>query len=174
MARKVTKRLRDHVQSEVSPLIEVFLITLYHEDLSEPIRVSSDPTERVGSDAYNVYYGTISQGRIFYYAGFEACMLNDEDGAAPQTQISIARIPQVVEAIESMGPGPLTADIELVLADTPDIIEVSMLSLELVNPEYGEEAVTATISRDLLFSEPYPGRTFIPQHFPYLFGARGT
>ena len=175
MARSVSSKARKHVQSEISPLVQVFLITIYHEDLSEPIRVSSDPTTRLGSDEINVFYGTVSNGRTFYYAGFDACIANDEDGAAPQVQISIPNADRsMITAIESMGSGPVTVDIELVFADTPDTIEVALTGMELTEITYDESTISGTISRDLLFDEPYPYRSFTPKDWPFLFSTRTT
>lgn len=173
MARKVSPKARKHVQAEIDPLVKVFLITINHKDLTEPIRVSSDPTERVGSDEVNIFYGTVSNGRIFYYAGFDASLANDEDGAAPQVQITIPNADRtMVEAIEQMGPGPVSVDIELVFADTPDNIEISMKGMELTEITYDETSISGTISRDLLFDEPYPYRSFTPSHYPFLFSTR--
>ena len=175
MARAITKRARKHVQSEIDPLVKVFLITINHEDLTEPIRVSSDPTVRLGSDSENIIYGTISQGRTFYYAGFSANLANDEDGSAPQVEISIPNASRhMVEAIESMGAGPVSVDIELVFADTPDIIEVQLLGMELSDITYDESTITGIVSRDLLFQEPYPFRSCTPQEYPFLFATRST
>lgn len=175
MARKISKKVRTHVQSEVDSLVKVFLITIKHEDLSEPIRVSSDPTERISADAKNVIYGTVSQGRTFYYAGFEAALANDEDGSAPQVEISIPNVHRsMVEAIERMGSGPVSVDIELVFADSPDNIEVKLSNMELSNITYDESVISGTVSRDLLFEEPYPFRAFTPRDYPFLFSSRRT
>lgn len=175
MARKVSKKAREHVQAEVDPLVKVFLITLYHEDLQEPIRVSSDPTERLGSDEINVIYGTRSNGYEYMYAGFDACFANDEDGSPPQVQISIPNADRsIIEAIESMGPGPVTVDIQLVFADTPDIVEVALTGMELSDITYDESAISGIVSRDLLFQEPFPFRSFTPNEWPFLFVNRSS
>ena len=173
MARKVSARARKHVQAEIDPLIKVFLITINHKDLLEPIRVSSDPTERVGSDEYNIIYGTVSRGMTFLYAGFEANLATDEEGAAPQVQVSIPNADRsIVEAIESMGPGPVSVDIEVVFADTPDEVEIALKGMEMTEITYDESVISGIISRDLLFDEPYPYRSFTPQHYPFLFSTR--
>lgn len=175
MARTVSKKVRKHVQAETDPLVKVFLITIRHKDLSEPIRVSSDPAERVDADSINVIYGTVSRGLTFYYAGFDASLLNDEEGAAPQTQITLPNADRaIIEAIESMGPGPVAVDIELVFADTPDIVEVGLYDMELSKITYDESTVSGTVSRDLLFQEPYPCKSFTPQDYPFLFSSRRT
>lgn len=170
MARTVSSKLRKNVQAEVDPLVKVFLITIYHEDLITPIRVSSDPTERIESDTTNVIYGTRSNGNIYYYAGFDCCLANDEDGAAPQVQISIPNADRsMVDAIESMGAGPVTVDIQLVFADTPDVVEIALTGMELSDITYDETSISGIISRDLLFSEPMPYRSFTPDEWPFLF-----
>lgn len=175
MARTVSSKVRKHVQSEIDPLVKVFLITIRHKDLAEPIRVSSDPTERVDADSINVIYGTVSRGMTFFYAGFEAALVSDEEGAAPQTQLSLPNADRkLVEAIESMGPGPVAVDIELVFADTPDVVEVGLYDMELSKITYDESTISGIVSRDLLFQEPYPCRSFIPPHYPFLFSSRRT
>lgn len=175
MARKISSKARKHAQAEIDPLVKVFLITINHKDLSEPIRVSSDPTEQVWSDEYNVFYGTVSRGMTFLYAGFEASLVNDEDGAAPQAQISIPNADRkIVEAVESMGPGPVLVDLEIVFADTPDEVEIALKGMEMTEITYDENTVSGIISRDLLFDEPYPYRSFTPQDYPFLFSTRAS
>lgn len=169
--RKVSKKLRKHVQSEVSTSVQVALLTLKHESLSEPIRASSDPTERVGKTAENIIYGTRSRGNVYYYVGFDYTMPNDEDGASPQVSITLNYVTRdVIEAIESMGTGPVTVDMEICFADSPDVVEIGIYGMQLTDITYDHSTVTGTISRDLLFQEPYPFRSFIPYHYPYLFG----
>jgi hypothetical protein len=175
MSRKVTKRMRKHVQEEVDPLVKVFLITLHHEDLATPIRASSDATQRFEdeSDEINVIYGTISNGLKYYYTGFDASLANDEDGAAPQVQVTMPNASRVIiEAIESMGAGPVTVDLQLVFADTPDVVELELNDMEMSDITYDETSISGVISRDLLFNEPFPFRSFTPKDYPFLFSTR--
>lgn len=161
--------------SEDSPLIKVFLLTINHRDLEEPIRVSSDATVRLRETQENVIYGTISNGIEYLYAGFEAALLNDETGAIPQVQITIPNAHRsIIEAIESMGSGPVSVGLQLVFADTPDVVEMDIKGLELSQITYDETSITGTISRDLLFNEPFPTRSFTPQEWPFLFQTRVT
>ncbi len=174
MPRRVSQRARTSFSSEVSSLVKVFLLTIYHKDLSEPIRVSSDATVRLDEeDQVNVIYGTISNGKRYMYAGFEAALLNDESGTIPQVQISIPNAHRdIIAAIESMGSGPVKVDLQMVFADTPNEVEVEMLGLELTKITYNETVISGVISRDLLFNEPFPCKTFTPQEWPFLFLSR--
>lgn len=175
MSRKISKRARTSVMSEDSPLIKVFLITIYHRDLEEPIRVSSDPTVRLSETQEAVIYGTISNGKKYLYAGFEAALLNDESGAIPQVQVTIPNAHRsIIEAIESMGSGPVKVDLQLVFADTPDIVEIDIKGLEMSQITYDESSITGILSRDMLFSEPFPSRSFTPDEWPFLFLTRVT
>lgn len=175
MARRVTTKLRQSVMEEVSPFVLVFLLTISHRDLTEPIRVSSDATVRLRETQETVVYGTISNGKEYLYAGFEAALLEDKASSIPQVQISIPNAHRsIIEAIESMGSGPVACDLQLVYADTPDVVEIDVKGLELTQITYDETSITATISRDLLFNEPFPARTFTPAEWPFLFLTRTT
>jgi len=99
----------------------------------------------------------------FYYAGFEANLANDEDGAAPQVQVSIPNADRSIV---------VSVDIEVVFADTPDEVEIALKGMEMTEITYDESVISGIISRDLLFDEPYPYRSFTPQHFPFLFSTR--
>lgn len=172
MARTTTRKMRRHVQEEVDALVKVFLITIYHKDLETPIRASSDATQRLEeySDEINVIYGTVSNGNTYFYTGFDASLANDEDGAAPQVQITMPNADRkIIEAIESMGSGLVTVDLQIVFADTPDIVELEIKGMEMSDITYDESTISGIISRDLLFSEPFPCRSFTPQDFPYIF-----
>ena len=161
--------------SEDSPLVKVFLLTIYHKDLEVPIRVSSDATVRLREEQENVIYGTVSNGVEYLYAGFDAALLNDESGSVPQVQITIPNAHRsIIEAIESMGSGPVEVDLKLVFADTPDITELEITGLEMGRITYDEMSITGTISRDMLFNEPFPSRSFTPQEWPFLFLTRTT
>lgn len=158
------------MQSEVSTSVQVALLTIKHESLSEPIRVSSDPTERVAKTEENIIYGTKSRGNTYYYVGFDYSLPNDEDGAAPQVTLSLSYVTRdVIEAIEKMGTGPVSVDMEICFADTPDTVEIGIYDMQLSDITYDQTSISGTISRDLLFQEPYPFRSFIPQHYPFLF-----
>ena len=168
--RKVSKKLRKHVQAEVSSQIQVCLLTIKHEDLTEPVHVSSDATVRVAKTAENVVYGTISRGKTYYYAGFGYSLPNDEDGSAPQVIITISYVTHdIIKAIENMGSGLVSVDMEICFADTPDIVEIGIYDMNVADIKYDSTSASFTISRDMLFQEPYPVRTFIPLHYPYLF-----
>lgn len=173
MSRRVTARARRSFMSEDSPLIKVFLLTIEHRSLSTPIYVSSDATVVLWEDSTNIIYGTISNGIQYLYAGFQCELLSDENGAIPQAQLTIPNAHRsIIESIERMGSGPVSCSLKLVFADTPDIIETEVNGLEISKITYDETTITGVLSRDMMFSEPYPSRSFNPQDYPFLFLTR--
>lgn len=173
MARRISQRARESFMSETSPLVKVFLLTLRHRSLAEPIYISSDPTVMLWEEPSNIVYGTISNGVEYLYAGFECSLLNDENGSIPQAQVTIPNAHRsIIESIERMGSGAVEVNIKLVMADTPDVIEMEVDNLTLSKITYDETSITGTLSRDMLYNEPYPSRSFTPQCYPYLFLSR--
>lgn len=173
MARTISKRARTSFMSEESPLVKVFLLTLTHRTLPVPIYLSSDPTVLLWEEPTNLVYGTISRGIEYLYAGFQCNLLNDEQGAIPQAQLTIPNAHRsIIEAIERMGSGTVDCNIKLVFADTPDIIEYEVFNLTISKITYDETTITGVLSRDMLYNEPWPARSFTPQEYPFLFLTR--
>lgn len=173
MSRNVSAKTARSVLSETSELVKVFLLTIDHRTLNEPVYLSSDPTVKLYEVNGSIVYGTVSRGITYIYAGFQAALLSDETGAIPQVQISIPNAHRaIIEAIERMGSGPVDIGMQLVFADTPNTIEADIQGLSLTHITYDESSITGTISREMLFNEPFPSRSFTPQEWPYLFFTR--
>jgi hypothetical protein len=60
-------------------------------------------------------------------------------------------------------------DIELVLASSPDVVEVSFPGFLMSGISYNANQVTAELSVETLTLEPFPANTFTPSYFPGLF-----
>lgn len=173
MARPISKRGRQSFMSEESELIKVFLLTLTHRSLPTPIYVSSDPTVVLWEEIHNIIYGTVSNGIQYLYTGFQCSLLNDEQGSIPQAQLTIPNAHRsIIESIEKMGSGAVNANIKLVFADTPDVIEYEIDNLTVSKITYDETTITGVLSRDMLYNEPWPARSFTPQEYPFLFLSR--
>jgi hypothetical protein len=153
--------------------VPVLLLTLEHAQLATPIRISSDPTERVAWDDYDVHYGTVSRGETFVFYPFSLALPTDEEDGAPRTQITLDNVSrELTEAIEGLDPrSPVSVTLEVVLASAPDTVEVSYPDFQLMNANYDAWTITGEITMDVLFGEPVPCHTIIPSWFPGVFNA---
>jgi hypothetical protein len=116
-----------------------------------------------------VTYGVISKGRLFEQGGFSVVLSDDSEGTVPSVQISIPNVSRdIINSIELLKNEPVKVDIELIFAEDPDDILMSLTDFDMTNITYNDDAITGTISRELLFTEPMPQHRFAPVYFPFL------
>src|SRR5690606_26781497 len=100
------------------------LLTLDHENLSAPVRVSSDAVD------------TESRGEVFVAFPFSLSLPDDEDGRSPRARLVIDNVDrQVVQAVRALSSAP-TLLIEVVRAADPDTVEARFADFRLVNVAY--------------------------------------
>lgn len=132
----------------------LILITIDHDDLASPIRVTSDGVN------------TTSNGNTFIAFPFEIHMPDDTDKGVPSASISIDSVDRsVVEAIRTID-SPASVTIQYVLASDPDTIEAEASMLELVDTEWDRVKVTGTISYENFDNDAFPAKVYNPKEFP--------
>lgn len=147
----------------------ILLITLSHETLSDPIRVSSDPTVRLSETVDDVIYGTVSRGVDYPFLPFQITLPGDFEDSAPRSQISIDNVSrELVAAIRSIY-SPPQVTMELVMASSVDFVEATFPDFDLSDIDGDSMVISGTLSVDLLVSEPFPSGVFTPGQFPGMF-----
>lgn len=132
----------------------LLLITIDHDDLASPIRVTSDGVD------------TTSNGNTFTAFPFQINLLDDTDTGAPTANLTIDNIDRtVVDAIRSIDT-PAAVTIQIVLASSPDTVEASMSMLELINTEWDRLKVTGTLSYESFDNDAFPAKVYNPKEFP--------
>lgn len=135
----------------------LILLSLAHEDLVEPIRVTSDAVE------------TVSLGRIFTPYPFDLFLPDEKDNQSPRARLRLDNISrEIVAAIRSISTSP-TVLMEIVRAQDPDAIEASFPDFRFTNVTYDALTVEGDLSIEDFTAEPYPARVFSPGDFPGLF-----
>lgn len=169
MARKISDSLRNSIVAQESADVKIFLITLTQDGLDEPIRVCSQGTQRVEETMERVSYGVISNGITYEQAGFSIVLSEDSDGAIPTVQVSIPNASRdIITAIEKLDNKPVRVSIDMILADNPDDVVMSLVDFDMTNIKYDDDVISGTITRELLFQEPVPCHRFTPTAFPFL------
>lgn len=137
---------------------EVFLIILDidHPALADPIRVVNN-SENI-----------VSNGNTYVAFPFEI-RLPDEAEDQPRVTLTIDNVDRViVDTIRSLTTAP-TVSISVILASSPNDIEVGPFVMTLREVTYDVMTVQGELTFDDVLNEPFPGDSFIPAHYPGLF-----
>ena len=151
----------------------IALITIDHDDLTTPIRISTDPTQRLTGEGYTtdteVVYGTVSRGETFVFFPVRLKLPDDTDEGPGEMQIEIDNIHrELVATIRSIFT-PAEMTVELVLDNALDTVEAQWPAFQLTNLKYDANVITGTLSLELEDREPFPAGSFTPSYFAGLF-----
>lgn len=156
----VSNNFRTAANAQESDGIYLMLVTIAHDDLLEPIRVTSDTVE------------TISRGDTFIAFHFDLDLPTNTEGGVSTAKLNISNVDRrIVQALRDITPGsnPPTVLIEVVMADDPETLEMALPGFELVSAKYKRINVEGDVSQESFFQEPWPKDTFTPANFPGMF-----
>jgi len=167
MSRSVSLTFREAMNAQETGEVVIVLMTITHPSYPTPLRLSSDPTERLSETPLR--YGTISRGETYLFCPFSTSLPDDVDERAPTARFMLQNVSRdLVEVVRSIS-SPAKAKIEVVLASSPDAVEIEYPEFDVKNASYNANIMTLELSIDALTDEPYPAGTFSPAGFPGLF-----
>jgi hypothetical protein len=152
----------------------VALFIIEHSLLDAPIRLSTDPTERVSIDP--LMYGTRSgwmgsdpatEPYLFVLASTEVPS-DKEDAPAAATLVLENVNNDIAVLLRSFG-DLATIHMAVVLAASPDVIEVEYRNLKIISANGTAAQVSLSISRTPIEDEATPMDRFTKDRFPGLF-----
>jgi hypothetical protein len=133
--------VRAALQDQHTAEIEVALVTFTHASLAEPIRVSSDNTERLSMDPLR--YGTVSDGETYEFILMSAIIPDDQKESLPRTSLMLSNIDaSLIALMRSFTTPPASAEIALVLASAPDTVFQRFTNMTVTRVNYDESTVT--------------------------------
>lgn len=171
--RRLSLNARLAHDDQVSSEIEIALFVVTHPELSAPIRLSTDNTERLSDDP--LIYGTrsawaganpISEPYLWIIA---SAVLPDEAEDAPASaQVVIENLDaRMVETLRSFTT-PATVRMAVVLASSPDLVEAEWTGLTITRANVTSGDITLSLSRDEVELEPFPSGRMTRHRFPGL------
>lgn len=169
--RRVSLNARVAQDATASDEVEVILFKITHDDLEEPIRLSTDPTERLSIEPLS--YGTRStwltdDGSPFLFCLLSAMLPDDQDDQPQAASVVIEAVDRDIAMLLRSTTKRATVDMAVVLASSPDLVEGEWRGLELITAEGDSGEIRLTISRDPITSEPYPARRMTRNVMPGL------
>lgn len=157
MSRTPTLAARAALNTQETGEAFLVLLTLSHESLAEPLRVTSDAVE------------THSRGETFHPFPFALTLPDDGEGKSPEARLVIDNIDrQIVQAVRALPSAP-AALIEIVRAADPDTVEAHFADFRLTGVTYDSRVVEGVLGIEDFTAEPFPAAVFSPSLFPGLF-----
>ncbi len=167
----VSLNFRQAAYAQETGRVPIALITFTHDDLTDPIRISCDPTERIHglTTDEEVVYGTVSNGNDYIFLPVRLKLPDDTDEGPGEMQIEIDNIHRDLTATIRGIHTPVTCNVSIVMDNALDTVELSWPEFRMVGIQYTAATISATLQMELLEREPYPAGSFTPSHFPGLF-----
>lgn len=144
----------------------IVLLTIDHPTFTQPMRVSSDPTELLPDAGVR---GTISRGDEFMFLPFNIELPQEDDTGAYRASLSVDNVSREIVAAVRRANSALSVKIEIVLSSTPNTVEVSVPDFRLEKVNYDAMTVSGELSIEYYELEPFPSRRFTPSDYPGLF-----
>jgi hypothetical protein len=168
MPRTLSLTMRSAANAAQSLVTPVVFVTITHADLDAPVRLSSDPTERLSSDPLR--YGTRHLGDIYDFVLMSALLPDDKEGALPVVTLAFENVAANMASVARAVLTPATVDLKVVLASSPDSIEEQYLGLQAAHVVYDKGRITLDITRETIFTRrPWPAGRMTQARFPGLF-----
>lgn len=170
--RRVSLNARTAFDAQQTGEVEVALFQFDIPD-DEPVRLSTDPTSRISGDP--LIYGTRSswmganpatEPYLFVLASAEVPG-DQEDAPAAATLVLENVDNDIAQTLRSIT-RPITVQIAVVMASSPDLVEVEYQSLLMISAEGDAGEVAIQISRQPIEEEYAPTDRMTPDRFPGL------
>ena len=167
MSRTTSANFRSAAFSNETDEVVICLLTITHAEMAEPLRLSSDPTQRISENP--LAYATVSRGETFVFLPFEFTLPADQDDVPPRVSLNLANADRALIGLLRTISSPLQIKVEVVLASSPDEVEVDLPIMQLSEIDYDAQGVRANLVIDGMQTEPFPSGQFDRGRFPGLF-----
>lgn len=156
MARTLSSAAVASIHAQETGEVWLVLLTITHADLATPIRVVNNNED------------ITSRGNIYQAFPFEVAFPNQDPESPPKAQLRFDNVERTaVNTIRSIS-SPPSVTLEVVLASSPNTVEVSFPNLTLRNVRYDALIIEGDLLFEQLYSEPITYQ-MTPNRFPGLF-----
>ena len=171
MSRVIVADFLKDLYAQETGVVPILLVTITHEQLPEPIRLSTDPTQRIPefTTASRVVYGTVSRGQTFVFYPMSLTLPSDSDNGPKAMSIEIDNVHRdITVAVRSLFTPP-KFNVEIITSDSLNTVVAEWPEYLLTNITVNASTVSGKLELETLTNEPYPSGTFNPSMFPGLF-----
>ena len=137
--------------------VPLYLIQFDHTDLTSPIRMVNNKED------------IVSNGNIYTAFPFDIILPEQTPDRASTTTVRLCNVDrQVSTLLDGLSSRP-TLTVSMVLASSPDTIELGPAEYEVIDYVYGSTTIEATLSYENVNEELIPAHTINPADFPGAF-----
>jgi len=171
MSRRVSLNMRMSHEDHSSAEVYVALFMIEHPEMDAPLRLSTDPTERLSDEPLT--YGTrsawstqnpIEDPYLFILASTN--LPSDLEDAPASGNLILEnvdrRMAEVLRSVNTQG----TIHMAVVLASSPDQVEVEYRDMRILSADMNAGEITVNFSRQPVEEEYYPADRMTKQRFP--------
>lgn len=156
-----------------TPEALILLITITNPaDLANPIRLADGYTNRIASLTTDseIAYGVTSNSKDYIFLPMQIALPGEQEAGAAQCSLILNFVTrEAIDLIRTHLTSPVSVQIDLVLASSPDTIEATFSGFKITNVTYNADQITFDLNMVSLSREPFPCFTFTPANFPGLF-----
>ncbi|TMV09815.1 hypothetical protein FGK63_01725 [Ruegeria sediminis] len=172
--RRVSLNARSAAEAATTDEVEIALFSITHPYLDAPVRLSTDPTERLSVEP--LMYGTrsawdgadpVTDPYLFVLASAE--LPSDQEDAPATATIVLENVDNDIAALLRSFTDLPVVNMAVVLASSPDVVEVEYRDLRIVGAEGDASEISLQISRRPIEDETVPMDRFTKDRFPGLF-----
>jgi hypothetical protein len=145
------------VVSQNTDQVFLFLLTLNHTDLTNPILVVNN-TENITSN-----------GNVYTAFPFNLVLPQDDGESLPQVVITLSNVSlEFIDEIRGLN-GALDVKLDVILASSPNTIEMSIDGMKTYTISYDAQNIQATCQIEDVLNMSFPNELYLPSNFPGLF-----
>jgi len=165
--RSLSLTFRRNLHAPTCEEVVALLIIITHPSLAEPLRLSSDATVRLSDDPPT--YGTISNGETFIFVMMNLLIPDDSEDGPLSAQLQLENVEADAGPLLEPILGDVQVTMQVVLASSPDFVEIEYAGLDLTSAQGGEGAITLSAGREDTALFTLPGDRMTRDRFPGLF-----
>jgi hypothetical protein len=156
-----------------TPEALILLITITNPaDPANPIRLADGYTNRIASLTTDteVAYGVTSNSKDYVFLPMQIALPGEQEAGAAQCSLILNFVTrEAIDLIRTHLTSPVSVQIDLVLASSPNTVEATFSGFKITNVTYNADQITFDLNMVSLSREPFPCFTFTPANFPGLF-----
>lgn len=157
MTRSVSAAALKSIQDESTAEVWLVILDINHSSLSEPIRVVNN-TEDI-----------VHGGETYLAVPFRIKLPDETPDQLPRVTLEMDNVERLITATIRNIRKPPTVTLKVILADSPDTVEIGPFEFTVRNVRYDALVVQADLRLEDILSEPFPVHTFTPGTAPGMF-----